>query len=46
MIDMPLARSDSLQDIDFTLRRQFNKTTFRYGQHVDVILYKLWLTLD
>lgn len=27
---MPLARSDSLRDIDFTLRRQFNKTTFRY----------------
>lgn len=29
---MPLARSDSLQDIDFTLRRQFNKAAFRYGK--------------
>jgi superfamily II DNA/RNA helicase len=26
----PLKRGDSLQDIDFTLRRQFNKTSFRY----------------
>jgi len=26
----PLVRSDSLQDIDFTLRRQFNKESFRY----------------
>jgi bloom syndrome protein/3-oxo-5-alpha-steroid 4-dehydrogenase 1 len=33
---MPLARSDSLQDIDFTLRRQFNKTSFRYGLAVVV----------
>lgn len=28
---MPLIRSDSFQDIDFTLRRQFNKQTFRSG---------------
>lgn len=27
---MSFTRSDSLQDIDFTLRRQFNKETFRY----------------
>ncbi|KAL1840929.1 hypothetical protein VTJ49DRAFT_5289 [Mycothermus thermophilus] len=37
---MPLARSDSLQDIDFTLRRQFNKTSFRPHQR-DIILAAL-----
>jgi superfamily II DNA helicase RecQ len=37
---MPLARSDSLQDIDFTLRRQFNKTTFRPHQR-EIILAAL-----
>ncbi|KAJ4306756.1 hypothetical protein N0V88_000123 [Collariella sp. IMI 366227] len=29
---MPLSRTDSLQDIDFTLRRQFKKDTFRPHQ--------------
>ncbi|KAL2142818.1 hypothetical protein VTI28DRAFT_712 [Corynascus sepedonium] len=37
---MPLARGDSLQDIDFTLRRQFNKTTFRPYQR-EIILAAL-----
>jgi RecQ family ATP-dependent DNA helicase len=37
---MPLARSDSLQDIDFTLRRQFKKTTFRPHQR-EIILAAL-----
>ncbi|KAK4148368.1 P-loop containing nucleoside triphosphate hydrolase protein [Chaetomidium leptoderma] len=34
---MPLARSDSLQDIDFTLRRQFNKTAFRPYQREIIV---------
>ncbi|KAK3903874.1 P-loop containing nucleoside triphosphate hydrolase protein [Staphylotrichum tortipilum] len=37
---MPLARTDSLQDIDFTLRRQFNKTAFRPHQR-EIILAAL-----
>ncbi|KAL2135911.1 hypothetical protein VTI74DRAFT_6294 [Chaetomium olivicolor] len=37
---MPLSRSDSLQDIDFTLRRQFKKDTFRPYQR-DIILAAL-----
>ncbi|KAH6620804.1 P-loop containing nucleoside triphosphate hydrolase protein [Chaetomium sp. MPI-SDFR-AT-0129] len=35
-----LSRSDSLQDIDFTLRRQFNKTSFRPHQR-EIILAAL-----
>ncbi|KAL2157051.1 hypothetical protein VTH06DRAFT_7520 [Thermothelomyces fergusii] len=37
---MPLARSNSLQDIDFTLRQQFNKTSFRPYQR-EIILAAL-----
>ncbi|KAK4101977.1 ATP-dependent DNA helicase [Parathielavia hyrcaniae] len=37
---MPFARTDSLQDIDFTLRRQFNKTNFRPNQR-EIILAAL-----
>ncbi|KAK0626329.1 P-loop containing nucleoside triphosphate hydrolase protein [Immersiella caudata] len=37
---MPLSRTDSLQDIDFTLRRQFNKETFRPHQR-EIILAAL-----
>ncbi|KAK3986644.1 P-loop containing nucleoside triphosphate hydrolase protein [Cladorrhinum sp. PSN332] len=37
---MPLVRSDSLQDIDFTLRRQFNKESFRPHQR-EIILAAL-----
>ncbi|KAK0634959.1 P-loop containing nucleoside triphosphate hydrolase protein [Bombardia bombarda] len=36
----PLRRSDSLIDIDFTLRRQFNKQSFRPGQR-EIILAAL-----
>ncbi|KAK4133179.1 ATP-dependent DNA helicase [Trichocladium antarcticum] len=37
---MPLVRSDSVQDIDFTLRRQFKKETFRPFQR-EIILAAL-----
>ncbi|KAH8907055.1 ATP-dependent DNA helicase [Coniochaeta sp. PMI_546] len=37
---MPLIRSDSFQDIDFTLRRQFNKQAFRPNQR-EIILAAL-----
>ncbi|KAL1865849.1 hypothetical protein VTK73DRAFT_5028 [Phialemonium thermophilum] len=37
---MPLARSDSFHDVDFTLRRQFNKTAFRPFQR-EIILAAL-----
>ncbi|KAH6851126.1 P-loop containing nucleoside triphosphate hydrolase protein [Chaetomium sp. MPI-CAGE-AT-0009] len=37
---MPLVRSNSLRDIDFTLRRQFKKTTFRPYQR-EIILAAL-----
>ncbi|KAK4228939.1 P-loop containing nucleoside triphosphate hydrolase protein [Podospora fimiseda] len=36
----PLVRSDSLQDIDFTLRRRFNKESFRPNQR-EIILAAL-----
>ena len=35
---MPLQRSDSCVDIDFTLRRKFGKTTFRYSS-----FYHIWM---
>ncbi|GAB1313500.1 hypothetical protein MFIFM68171_03710 [Madurella fahalii] len=37
---MPLTKNDSIQDIDFTLRRQFNKETFRPFQR-EIILAAL-----